>query len=92
MALISAIDSASATGAEPGWSPVIIATGEYRRQIEALPIEHRPYRPLHFYGNTVRRIYHRGSPLPIAGGNQNLSNFRLDERLPMIPTRRPSRR
>jgi hypothetical protein len=37
------------------WSPVVIARGEYRSQIKALPIEHRPNRPLHFYGNYVRR-------------------------------------
>ncbi|QDT06974.1 hypothetical protein K227x_53980 [Rubripirellula lacrimiformis] len=51
--------------AEPGWSPVIIATGEYRQQIESMPIEMRPYRPLHVYGNTVRRNYYRGNPMPM---------------------------
>jgi hypothetical protein len=51
--------------AEPGWSPVIIATGAYREQIRATPIELRPYRPFHIYGNTVRRIHYRGTPLPI---------------------------
>lgn len=51
--------------AEPGWSPVIIATGAYREQIQATPIELRPYRPFHIYGNTVRRIHYRGTPLPI---------------------------
>jgi hypothetical protein len=51
--------------AEPGWSPVIIATGAYREQIRSTPIELRPYRPLHIYGNTVRRIHYRGTPLPI---------------------------
>jgi hypothetical protein len=49
---------------EPGWLPVIIARGEQREQIQSLPIEDRPYRPLHFYGNTVRRMHHRGTPLP----------------------------
>ncbi len=56
--------ASSADAAEPGWSPVIIATGEYRQQIESMPIEMRPYRPLHFYGNTVRRNYYRGTPIP----------------------------
>ncbi|TWU56508.1 hypothetical protein Poly51_24190 [Rubripirellula tenax] len=51
--------------AEPGWSPVIIARGEYRQQIESMPIELRPYRPLHFYGNTVRRNHYHGTPLPL---------------------------
>ncbi len=54
-----------ATGAEPGWSPVIVARGSYRHQIESLPIEQRPYRPLHFYGNSVRRSHYRGNPLPL---------------------------
>lgn len=56
-----------ASGQQPGWSPNIIATGEERQQIRATPIEQRPYRPLHFYGNTVRRIHHRGTPLPTLG-------------------------
>lgn len=50
---------------EPGWSPVVIATGEYRESIKSMPIEARPYRPLHFYGNTRRRIHYRGTPVPI---------------------------
>lgn len=55
----------SIDAAEPGWSPVIIATGQYRKQIQSTPIEHRPYRPLHFYGNTIRRLHHRGTALPV---------------------------
>lgn len=50
---------------EPGWSGVIIARGELRQQIEATPILERPYRPLHFYGNAVRRSHYRGSSLAI---------------------------
>lgn len=41
-----------------GQGPVI-ATGELRRQIAATPIVERTNRPLHVYGNTVRRRYHR---------------------------------
>ncbi len=52
---------------QPTWSPNIIATGQAREQIRSLPIEQRPYRPLHFYGNTVRRMHHRGTPLPSVG-------------------------
>ncbi|MCG8649407.1 MAG: hypothetical protein MI861_06225 [Pirellulales bacterium] len=48
-------------GGEPGWSLRIIATGDYRDQIKSTPIELRPYRPLHFYGNAVRRKHYRGS-------------------------------
>ena len=56
------------SAAEPGWSPVIIATGDYRKQIQATPIEQRPYRPFHFYGNTIRRMHYRGNPLPLPRG------------------------
>jgi len=33
----------------------IVATGEQRAQIKSLDILERPNRPLHVYGNTVRR-------------------------------------
>jgi hypothetical protein len=59
--------ASESTADQPGWSPNIIARGEEREQIRATPIEQRPYRPLHFYGNTVRRIHYRGTPLPTLG-------------------------
>ena len=49
---------------EPGWSGNVIAFGQQRAQIEATPIIHRNYRPFHFYGNTVRRRYYRGTAVP----------------------------
>lgn len=55
---------ASAAMAEPGWDPHVIARGQLKQQIEATPILERPYRPLHFYGNTVRREYYRGEATP----------------------------
>ena len=42
----------------------VIARGEVRREIESTPILERPYRPLHFYGNSVRRAYHRSTAQP----------------------------
>ncbi|MEM6366476.1 MAG: hypothetical protein AAF745_18765 [Planctomycetota bacterium] len=48
----SSIHAASPTG----WSPVILPTGSYRTQIKSLPIENRPGRPLHVYGNTIRMM------------------------------------
>lgn len=56
--------SADRSPDEPGWLPVVFARGELREQIDAIPIELRPYRPLHFYGNTVRRLHYRGTPWP----------------------------
>ncbi|MFT5526809.1 MAG: hypothetical protein ACI9HK_004789 [Pirellulaceae bacterium] len=49
---------------EPGWCGVVFAQGALKEQIESTPIELRPYRPFHFYGNTVRRMYYRGTALP----------------------------
>jgi hypothetical protein len=48
--------------AQPKWYPYVIARRPDRAVIENTPIEFRPYRPLHFYGNSVRRNYYRGSP------------------------------
>ena len=58
---------------EPGWSPVVIPTGAYREAIKSMPIELRPYRPFHFYGNTIRRNYYHGAPY--AGGGNLPSGF-----------------
>lgn len=65
--VFSAFSSGRALRAEPGWSPVVVATGAYRRQIESTPIHLRPNRPLHFYGNTLRRLHYRGNPVPTLG-------------------------
>jgi hypothetical protein len=62
IAIVASIATSSGAS-EPGWSPVVVPTGEYRDQIKSMPIELRPYRPLHFYGNTVRRSYYRGNPI-----------------------------
>jgi hypothetical protein len=63
--LASLFGFASAGAAqEPNWYGVIVARGELRQQIESTPILERPNRPLHFYGNTVRREYYRGTALP----------------------------
>jgi hypothetical protein len=50
---------------EPGWAKTIVPTGEERAQVKATPIEMRPYRPLHIYGNTVRRRYYHGTAVPL---------------------------
>lgn len=50
--------AAGEASASTGWSPIIIPTGAYRAQIQAQPIEQRPGRPLHVYGNTIRLIEH----------------------------------
>ena len=37
-------------------TPVRGTRAEVRQQIRATPLMERPNRPLHFYGNTVRRV------------------------------------
>lgn len=61
--VLAAMSCFSSSGAadEPGWSARVIVTGEARAQIQATPIVYRPYRPLHFYGNTVRRRHYRSA-------------------------------
>jgi hypothetical protein len=43
-----------------GSSAPIIAFGAQREAIKSQPILHRQNRPLHFYGNTVRRRHAHG--------------------------------
>ncbi|WP_146520210.1 hypothetical protein [Stieleria varia] len=48
----------------------IIATGDLRHAIKSMPIECRPSRPLHFYGNTVRRRYYRSEGVSLRSVKQ----------------------
>jgi hypothetical protein len=49
---------------EPGWERGVIRFGRERREIRNTHILHRPYRPLHVYGNAVRRLHYHGRILP----------------------------
>jgi len=60
-ALVSSPATAEAADSSPGVSLRIITFGETREQLQATPIEQRPYRPLHFYGNRVRRQSRRST-------------------------------
>lgn len=60
--------SLAAGSQEPGYASKVIVTGAEREKIKSMPITARPYRPLHFYGNTVRRMHYRGTPLPSMPG------------------------
>jgi hypothetical protein len=51
-----------AEAANTGFDPRVVMFGEAREQIQNTPIEQRPYRPLHVYGNTVRRRQSRAQP------------------------------
>lgn len=50
---------------EPQWYPYVFARGEDRLVIQETSMVDRPYRPMHFYGNTVRRLHYRGNPAPL---------------------------
>ena len=63
-AIVLILTMAAPAAAEPGWSGAVIAFGEERERLLATPIEERPYRPLHFYGNAIRRNHYRGTILP----------------------------
>ena len=50
---------------EPTWTSRVLKSPQQREHLASIPIHLRPYRPLHFYGNTIRRSYYRGNPLPM---------------------------
>ncbi|XZE54890.1 hypothetical protein SH139x_000871 [Planctomycetaceae bacterium SH139] len=52
---------------EPGWHPRVLKLGDDRQRTNSLPVVQRPYRPLHIFGNSVRRLHYRGTLLPTAG-------------------------
>jgi len=58
------LGAALVSAQEPGWVGRVVLPEPQRKVIESTPILQRPYRPLHFYGNTVRRRYYRGRALP----------------------------
>jgi len=55
---------ASAAQAEPSWGNRVILPPDERAKIKSQPIHQRPYRPLHVYGNAVRRRHYRGTAAP----------------------------
>ena len=52
------------SAAEPQWTSQVVKRGEDRAKTNSTDILHRPNRPLHFYGNTVRRVHYRGQARP----------------------------
>ncbi|MCC9601974.1 hypothetical protein LOC67_15540 [Stieleria sp. JC731] len=62
--ILSLILSASLSAKSPtGWSAVVLPAGEYRDEIKSMPIETRPGRLLHVYGNTVRLLHYSDAPM-----------------------------
>ncbi|MEL6108358.1 MAG: hypothetical protein AAFU85_20210 [Planctomycetota bacterium] len=54
--LVFSMNAGAGAQSPTGWSPIVLPTGTYRDCIKATPIEQRPGRLLHVYGNTVRMI------------------------------------
>lgn len=52
-------------GQQPQWTGRVLKVGIDRQYTDSVDILERPYRPFHFYGNTVRRMHYRGFPLPL---------------------------
>lgn len=63
--LLLCLVAMSGEAREPGWDWRVVTFGDQREKIQETPILERDYRPLHFYGNTVRRMHYRGTPLPL---------------------------
>jgi len=58
--LVAAVAGATAApAAGAGFDPRVVTFGSERDQIKSTPIEKRPNRPLHVYGNSVRRRHDR---------------------------------
>ena len=67
------IAAAPVEAAGTGFDPRVVTFGESREEIKSTPITQRPNRPLHVYGNRVRRRHHRAATPPArpAGGLSN---------------------
>ena len=62
--LATAVAPTLADASGSSFDPRIVTFGESRDQIKATPITKRPNRPLHVYGNTVRRRHSRSPSSP----------------------------
>ena len=58
------IAAAASAARQTGFDPRVVTFGDNREEIKGTPIEKRPYRPLHVYGNTVRRRHYREGSQP----------------------------
>ena len=61
VATVALVPVSPTAASSTGFDPRIVTFGEARQQIQNTPVLERPYRPLHVYGNTVRRRHNRGA-------------------------------
>ncbi len=59
MAVMAVGIAGASSPAGKQWDSRIILRGAERAAVKSMPIEARPNRPLHFYGNTIRRMDQR---------------------------------
>lgn len=63
--MVATVTPLPADARNTGFDPRVVTFGDAREEIKATPITERPYRPLHVYGNTVRRRHQRDvAPTP----------------------------
>lgn len=60
----AAVAPAPGEAAGTGFDPRIVTFGDSREEFQSTPITQRPYRPLHVYGNSVRRRHQRSFATP----------------------------
>lgn len=53
--------AALASAAGTGFDPRVVTFGAAREELQSTPITDRPYRPLHVYGNSIRRRHERAA-------------------------------
>jgi len=67
LCLVAALAASACLAVTPAGpaAPRLVAQNLTREQIRSMPMVERPNRPIHFYGNAVRRRHHRAlSPAP----------------------------
>ena len=74
LTLLSAGTSSVPALAQTGFDSRVIVFGDEREKIENTPIEQRPNRPLHFYGNTIRRRHYRNVSQPSRSKSSRRAN------------------
>jgi hypothetical protein len=57
--MAAAVVPAPVEAAGTAFDPRIVTFGDSRDELKSTPIAQRPNRPLHVYGNSVRRRHHR---------------------------------
>ncbi len=64
-ALVALLSENRLSAQEPQWTSRVLKVGADRQKTNSVSIFQRPYRPLHFYGNSVRRLHYRGRAIPM---------------------------